>query len=111
MTTNTENLKIVSTDDDSVISINDRKKLGELEKKFPNMEIIIGKANNDDKPISLDLAEMEFSRQKTFDAATESIMGKRIDKMQKAPRFPLPMVTGLIGFLLGVAATFFAYNI
>jgi len=93
-----------------LVSINSRDKLDEVKDKFPNLEIVIGKAEPDDKPVSLDLAEMESTRQHCFDAATESILGKRIDKFYKPRRFPLPAVTWVVGFLMGVGSCFTVYN-
>ena len=97
--------------DDSIISINNRKRLNVIREQYPNIEIIIGAALPEDKPVSIDLAEMEHTRQKIFDAATESVLGKRIDRLDKKTKFPMSMMAGLIGFLLGVAACFYVYNI
>lgn len=108
---NKPELSLIQPDPDEVVSINDRKKLNELQVKFPKLEIIIGKAEDDDKPISLDLAEMEHTRLKIFDAATESILGYRIDRLMKPRKEPIMAYVAIIGFLAGVAACFFVYNI
>ncbi len=102
-------LKII--DGDEIISVNDRARLKDIKKNYPNLEVIIGKVEDDDKPISIDLAEMEASKIKIIDAATESTLGKRVDRLHREPHFPLSGVMFLIGFLGGVAATFFVYNI
>ena len=96
--------------DAQLVSVNNRDGLDGIQKKFPNLEIVIGKAEPDDKPVTLDLAEMESSRQQCFDAATESILGKRVDKFYKPKRFPLPAVTWVVGFLMGVGSCFTVYN-
>lgn len=102
-------LKIIEGDE--VISVNDRKRLLEMKKEYPNLEIILGKVEETDKPISLDLAEMESSRTKILDAATESIMGKRIDKLETPPKFPTNFVIAAVFFMLGVGVTYIFYNI
>lgn len=102
MSDKAENLMIVETNDD-VISINQRKKLGETQKQYPNLEIIIGgKDVNPEKsvPVSIDMAEMENTKNSIFDAATETIMGKRIDKLEKPRRFPFPFVTFILGMMV-----------
>jgi hypothetical protein len=106
-----KDLSLIHSDSDEIVSINDRKKLNEIQEKFPKLEIIIGKATEDDKPISLDLAEMEHSRQRIFDAATVSIMGERIDRLMKPRKEPIMAYVAIIGFLAGVAACFYVYNI
>ena len=105
----TQELAIVS--DTDIISVNCRKRLNDIQAKFPNLEIIIGAKTDDDKPVPIDMADMDHSRTAIFDAATETVLGKRVDKIQRSPKFPLSMVTGLAGFLLGVAACFLVYNI
>lgn len=94
-----------------LISINERNNLDSMKTKYPNLEIIYGKAEKDDKPVSLDLAEMENSMQRTFDAATISIFGERIDRFERPRKFPYSMVIWLVGFLTGVGATLFVYTI
>jgi hypothetical protein len=108
MKTEQENLQVVS--DKDVISVNARKRLGEIEKKFPNMEIIIGKAEKGDKPVSVDLAGMDYDRQHIIDAATETVLGKRIDILDKPVRFPWQIVTAIIFFMAGVGSCYIVYN-
>ncbi len=92
-----------------VISINGRKTLDKIQEEFPKLEIIIGKANDDDKSVSLDLAEMEYTRANIFDAATKTILGERVDKLEKPVKLP-KVIYIIIGFLFGAAATFYFYN-
>jgi hypothetical protein len=107
-----KDLKVLEIDDaDDIISVNDRKRLGEVKKKYPNMEIIVGKVTPEDKPVPLNLLQMEHDRQVIFDAATESVLGKRIDTLDKGSHFPIGGVMFIVGFLTGVGACFFVYNI
>lgn len=94
-----------------LVSINERKKLNEIQVKYPKLEIIIGKANDDDKPVKLDLAQMDADRIKIFNSATEMVLGKRIDLLTKPMRTPIMAYVSIISFLVGVAACFFVYNI
>ena len=96
---------------DQVISIDGRKRLGIIQQKYPKLEIIIGNVTDDDEPVSLDLAEMENSRSKIFDAATESILGNRVDRIEKHKGFPVTGILMIVSFLAGVGACFFVYNI
>ncbi len=97
-------------DNPDIVSINNRKRLNEIQTEYPNREIIIGARSEDDKPVSLDLAEMEHSKNEIVDAATNTVLGMRNNRLEKPTRFPLPLVTGIVGFLLGVAATFYVYT-
>ena len=106
-------LEIVA-DNEDVISINDRKRLDEIKKQYPKIQIIVGGKDVMSKksiPVTIDLAEMEACRLKIIDAATESIYGTRMDRLDTSGGFPLPAVMFLVGFLVGVSATFFAYTI
>ena len=80
-----------------IISINGLDKIDELQKKYPKIEVIVGKATADDKPVKLDLLEMENSKKEIIDAATETVLGKRIDKLEKPSPFPFPAVMFLVG--------------
>jgi len=104
------NLQVIDGDD-NIISVNDRKRLGVIQKDYPNLEIIIGEVTDDDKPISLDLAEMERSKIQILDAATETILGKRIDRLEKASNFPFPVVMFIVGLMTGVAGCALVYNV
>ena len=103
-------LNLVINPDDGIISINNRKRLNKIKEKFPNIEIIMGELKDGDAPVKLDLGTMDKDRNDVINAATKSVLGDRIDNLNKPPKFPLPMVTGLIGFLLGVGACFLVYT-
>ena len=104
------NLKVIEGDD-NIISVNDRKRLGGIQKEYPNMEIIIGEVTDTDKPVSLDLAEMESSKIQILDAATETILGKRVDRLEKPITFPLPAVMFVVGLMTGVVGCSLFYNL
>jgi len=80
-----------------IISINGRDKINELQKKYPKIEVIVGKATADDKPVKLDLLEMENTKNEIIDAATETVLGKRIDTLEKPVQFPFPAVMFVVG--------------
>jgi hypothetical protein len=103
-----DDLKII--DGDEIISVNDRARLKDIKKEYPNLEVIIGEVTEDDRPVSVDLAEMEASKIQIFDAATDSILGKRIDRLEKPIKFPVA-VKYMIAFLMGAASCFFAIMI
>ena len=103
-----KDLHLITNDD--VVSINDRKKLDKLKESFPNVEIIIGKVTENDKPVPLGLIDMEHDRQKIFDAATESVLGQRVDRLEKRVKFPMAFVTFVFGLMSGVALTYLAFN-
>lgn len=105
-----QKLKVVAEHDD-VISINNRKKLGEVKKDYPNLPVIIGAPTENDVPVTLDLAEMEYSKTQIIDAATETITGKRIDRLEKPSQIPVHFIISAVSFIAGVAVTFFVYNI
>ncbi len=102
-----ERSPIIDFEGTEIISVNGRDKLEELQGRYPNIEIVIGKATSDDKPVKMDLLEMEHDRNRVIDAATETVLGKRIDKLDKPVRFPLPAVT----FVLGAMASAFSVGI
>jgi len=107
-----ESLKIIEGGDgDEIISVNNRARLKDIKKQYPNLEIIIGKVEETDMPVALDLAEMEASKIQIFDAATETILGKRIDILEKPGQFPTNFIVSILSFMAGVATTFFVYNI
>ena len=103
-----EGLKII--DGDEIISVNDRARLKGIQKQYPNLEIIIGEVSETDQPVSVDLAEMEASKIEILDAATDSILGKRVDRLEKPLQFPVP-VKFMIAFVAGAASCFFAMTI
>jgi len=80
-----------------IISINGRGDLETVQERYPNIEIIHGKASADDKPIKLNLLEMEHDKMEVIDAATETVLGKRIDKLEKPVVFPFPGVMFVVG--------------
>ena len=90
-----------------IISINGGRSLEEIQKEYPNLEIIIGKATPEDKPIRLNLLEMEHDRAQIFDAATETVLGKRVDILEKPVKFPFAFVTFVVGAM--VASSFWLY--
>ena len=105
----TKDLEVVS-DNTDVISVNARKRLNEIQKRFPNMEVIIGKREDHDKSVPVDMAGMEYDRTKIFDAATETVLGKRIDILEKPMRFPWQIVTAIIFYLGGFGTCYLIYN-
>jgi hypothetical protein len=104
-----EDLKIVDGED-NIVSINQREKLKDLKKKYPNLQIILGELTKDDKPVPVDLGRMDLDRKKILDAATENILGKRIDKMERPMTHPTGLYLLIIGFLAGVTACYIFYN-
>jgi hypothetical protein len=89
-----------------IISINGRNDVMNIQDKYPNIEIIVGKANGD-RPIKLNFPEMENDRREQIDAATETILGKRIDKLEKPVKFPFPGVMFILGMM--TASAFWLY--
>jgi hypothetical protein len=111
--------KILSIDQEShnpeyeqnkVISVNGRNKLDKIRKAFPNMPIIIGKANENDRHVPMNLAEMDHQRNKIIDAATTSVMGERIDTLEKPRKFPWPVIVASMFFMIGVGSCYLFYN-
>lgn len=94
-----------------VISVNGRKDLDKIKKSFPNMPIIIGKTNEGDKHVPMNLADMDHQRNEIVDAATKSVMGERIDRLHKPSKFPTNLMMLVVGILIGVASTFYVYNL
>ncbi len=93
-----------------LISINERKKLDLIKKEYPNIEIIIGETLDTDKPPKMDLAQMDGDRNSLINTATESVMGQRIDRLQRPTRFPFTGVMMMISFLVGIGTTVLVYN-
>lgn len=89
--------EVVNFEGTEIISINGRNNLDTIQERYPNIEIIHGKASADDKPIKLNLLEMEYDKMEIIDAATETILGKRIDKLEKPVAFPFSGVMFVVG--------------
>jgi hypothetical protein len=98
-----------------IYSINKRAELqsseAQLKKKFPKLQIVIGKLTPDDRPIPLSLLDMEKDRQNIFDAATETVLGKRVDLLEKPVKHPIQLYTYIIGLLSGVGLCYLFYNV
>lgn len=96
---------------DQVVSINDRKRLSKIQEQYPKLEIIIGKVVDGDEPVHLDMGDMDKQRTEIFDAATQSIFGERVDKLDRERRLPTTAILMLASFLAGIGACFLAYNL
>lgn len=93
-----------------ILSVNGRSKLDKIKKSFPNMPIVIGKAEKGDKYVPMNLAEMDHKRNNIIDAATTSVMGERVDKLDKPVKLPTNLIMLVFGIMIGVASTYYAYN-
>lgn len=74
-----------------------------FENKQSGIERIQGAVTPDDKGIPMNLLEMEVDRTKSIDAATEYLFGTNTKKLAKPEKFPLPIVTFVLGVMLGSA--------
>ena len=99
-----------NNEESEVISINGARDLKSLQKKYPNLEIIIGKATPDDKPVPLNLVEMENDRTVILDAATTSVFGNRVEKLEKPVKFPLSAFTFVVGAMVSAAICLSIYG-
>lgn len=106
---NVEKIKPIE-DGTEIISINGARDLKELQTKYPKMEIIVGKVTPDDKPVPLNLVDMEADRQRIFDAATESVLGQRVEKLEKPVKFPLSAFTFVLGAMASAAVCLLMYG-
>lgn len=104
-----EDLKPLSGE--QVVSINDRKRLDKIKQTYPKLEIIVGEVTEGDEAVKLNLNEMDDARNKIFDAATISVFGNRVDKLEKDRKLPATGILMLISFLAGVGTCFLAYNL
>lgn len=83
-------------------------KLEYLNKKYPGIEVIIGRMRDDDKGIPINLLEMEVDRTKSIDAATEYLFGKRSQNLEKLPVFtPAVYLAFALGSIVGIIITYF----
>jgi hypothetical protein len=94
-----------------IVSINERSRLKDIQKEYPKLPVIIGAAEKTDKPAPMDLADMDHQRVKQVDSATESVLGKRVDKLERPQRHPTELYCLIIGFLAGVGSCYIFYNI
>ena len=94
-----------------IISINGSRNIDDIQRKYPHLEVIIGKATSNDKPVPLNLVDMEEDRQRIFDAATETVLGKRVDILEKPVKFPLPAFTFMLGAMTAAAICLFMYGV
>ncbi len=106
---NKEKTLVSALPGEQIVSINNRTGLDKIKERFPNLGIIIGRAVEGDKPVSIDMSQMDTDRAKIFDAATKSIMGERVDRLDKPAKMP-KFVLMVACFLLGVGATLYFYN-
>lgn len=93
-----------------VLSVNGRADIEKLQKRYPKIEVIVGKLESDDKPVKLDLVDMEHDRNRIIDAATETILGKRVDKIDKPIKFPFPLVTFVLGAMIAASVCMYIYG-
>jgi len=98
-----ENEDLSTFDSGEIVSVNGRDNMDEIKARYPKLEIIIGKATPEDKPVRLNLLQMEYERAQIFDAATDSILGKRIDRLEKDQPFPFSAVTFILGAMLSAS--------
>ena len=96
---------------EQIVSINDRKRLDRIKEQYPKLEIIIGEVAAGDAPVHLNMGEMDKTRSEIFDAATESVFGNRVDKIEKDRTLPATGILMLISFLAGVGTCYLVYNL
>jgi len=94
-----------------IISINGAGNLDDMQKRYPNMKIVIGKATPEDKPVPLNLVDMEEDRRLIVDAATETVLGKRIDVLEKPIKFPLASFTFVLGAMTAATICLLMYGV